>query len=135
MDTMLAGVEFATSYLDDILLRSKNKEQFKKHIKAVFQIDKYGFKLDSEKCEFFMKQIKYLGQIIDENSRKPDPERTEVIKNMPPPNNVTNLRAFLHLVNYYSIYIPKMYDLRAPLNDLLEKGAKWIWSKECEDAL
>ena len=73
MDTMLAGLEFA--YLDDILLRSENNEQHTKHIKVVFQkIDEYGFKLSSEKCEFFMKQIKYLGQIIDENRRRPDLE-------------------------------------------------------------
>ena len=39
--------------------------------------DEYGFKLGSEKCEFFMKQMKYLGQIIDENGRRPGPERAE----------------------------------------------------------
>lgn len=132
---MLAGLEFAIAYLDDILLKSENNEQHKKHIKAVFQkINEYGFKLSSNKCEFFMKQIKYLEQIIDENGRRPEPERAEAIKNMPPPNNITNLQAFLGLANYYSIYIPKMYDLRALLNDLLKKGEKWIWSKECEDA-
>ena len=27
-----------------------------------------------------------------------------------------------------------MYDLRAPLKDLLKRGRKWIWLKECEDA-
>ena len=36
MDTILAGLEFATAYLDDILLRSENNEQHSKHIKAVF---------------------------------------------------------------------------------------------------
>ena len=61
------------------------------------KIDEYGFKLGSEKCEFFMKQIKYLGQIIDENGRRSDLERTEAIKNMPPSNNVTNLQEFLRL--------------------------------------
>ena len=81
-----------------------------------------------------MKQIKYLGQIIDENERRPDPERAKAIKNMSQPNNVTNLQVFLGLTNYYSISIPKMYDLRAPLNDQLKKSAKWIWFKECKDA-
>ena len=36
MDTMLAGLEFSTAYLDDILLRSENNKQHRKHIKAVF---------------------------------------------------------------------------------------------------
>ena len=89
--------------------------------------------LGSEKYEFFMMQINYLGQIIDENRRGPDPETAEAIRNMPQPN-ITNLPGFLVLASYYSIYIPKMLDVIAPLNDLLKKGAKWIWSKECEDA-
>ena len=45
----------------------------------------------------------YLGWIIDENGWRPDPERTEAIKNMPRPNNVANHHAFLGLANYYSI--------------------------------
>ena len=98
------------------------------------KIDKYGFKLGSEKCEFFMKQIRYLRQIIDENGRRPDLERAETIKNMLSPNNVTNLQVFSGLANYYSICIPKIYDFRAPLNDLLKKDRKWIWSKECKAA-
>ena len=84
-------------------------------------IDKYGFKLGSEKYEFFMKPIKYFGQINDKNGRRP-----ETTKDMLPLNNVTNLQAFLSLANNYIIYIPKMYDLRALLNDLLKKGANRI---------
>ena len=53
---------------------------------------------------------------------------------MPSPDNVTKLQAFLGLASYYSIYIPRMYELRAPLNELLKKGKKWCWSKECEKA-
>ena len=50
INTILAGLEFATAYLDDILLRSENNKQYRKHIKAVFQkMDEYGFKLGSEK--------------------------------------------------------------------------------------
>ena len=71
MDTILAGLEFATQYLDDILLRIENNEQHKKHIKGVFQeIDVYGFKLSSDKCDFFMKQIKYLTRIVEDRTWK-----------------------------------------------------------------
>ena len=81
------------------LLRSKHKNQLlKKNIQAVFQkMDEYSFKLGSEKCEFFMKQIKYLGQIIGENDRRSDSKMAETLKNMPSPNNVANLLAFFLL--------------------------------------
>ena len=65
MGTMLAGKEYATAYLDNILIKSENKDQHKTHIRAVFQrIEEYCFKMGAKKSEFFMK-IKYLGQIID----------------------------------------------------------------------
>ena len=91
MDTMLAGLDFAIAYLDDILIKSENNKQHCEHVREVFKrIDEYGFKLSSEKCEFFMTQVKYLGQIINENGRQPDPERAEAIKGMPSPNNIAN---------------------------------------------
>ena len=36
MDTMLAELDFATAYLDDILIKSKNREDHVKHIIEVF---------------------------------------------------------------------------------------------------
>lgn len=123
MDTMLADLGFAIAYLDDILVKSKNVQEHKEHIRAVFQrIEEFGFKLSAEKCEFFLKQIKYLGQIIDNQGRRPDPQRIEAIEKMPAPNNVAQLHSFLGLAQYYAIYIPKMHKLRAPLNELLKKG-------------
>ena len=63
MDTMLADLDFATAYLDDILIKSKNREDHAKHVLEVFKkIKVFGFKWSLEKCEFFLSQIKYLGQ-------------------------------------------------------------------------
>ena len=101
MDTMLADLYFAVVYLDNILIKSENNNQHCDHIKEVFRrIDDYDFKLSSEKCEFFMSQIKYLGQIINAKYQTPGTERAEAIKSMPVPNNVTKLKAFLGLANY-----------------------------------
>ena len=135
MDTMLAGLEFAMAYLDDILIKSKNMQEHKKHVREVFKrIEEFGFRLSPEKCDFFMERIKYLGQIIDKDGRKPDPQRTDAIEKMPAPNSVTKLQSFLGLVQYYAIYIANIHNLRAPLNELLKKGVKWEWTKECESA-
>ena len=45
-----------------------------------------------EKCEFFLSKIKYLGQVIDENGRTPDPNWADVIKYMPALTNVAALQ-------------------------------------------
>lgn len=132
MDTMLGGLDFSTAYLDDILINSKSLEQHWEHIHKVFsQIQDYGFKIKEGKCDFFMKEIKYLGHIIDKDGRRPDPERAIAIKDMPAPENVTVLQSFLGLANYYQAFIPNMHNLRALLNDLLRKDKVWEWTPEC----
>ena len=81
-----------------------------------------------------MNKIKYLGHIIDNDGRRPNPERATAINDMPSPDNITTLQSFLGLTNYYQSYIKKLHDLRAPLNELLKKDKKWRWTPECQTA-
>ena len=135
MDAMLGGLDFTIAYLDDILIKSRSKEEHRLHVNQVFKrIQDYGFKIKESKCEFFLESIKYLGHIIDKNGRKPDPERSTAIKEMPAPNNIASLQSFLGLASYYQSFIPKMQDLRAPLNELLKKDKTWCWTTECQEA-
>lgn len=81
-----------------------------------------------------MTSIRYLGFVIDKNGRKPDPSKIEAILGMPSPKNMSTLRSFLGLLNYYGTFIKEMRELRAPLDALLNKDSKWSWSKSCQDA-
>lgn len=86
MDVLLAGLDFAIIYWDDILIKHKTKQQHSEHIQQVFhRIEDYGYKLSEEKCQFFRSNIKYLGQIIYSNRHRPDPSRMSVIINIPAP--------------------------------------------------
>ena len=53
------------------------------------------------------------------------------MKDMPAPENITSLQSFLGLANYYNLFVPNIHKLRAPLNELLKKDKKWIWTQEC----
>ena len=51
---MLAGVEFAIAYLDNILIMNENNKLHKEHIKVAFQkIDEYGFKPPRRNVNFY----------------------------------------------------------------------------------
>ena len=135
MDTMLAGQDFATAYLDDILDKSNTIEEHKSFQKKIFKrIRKYGLKIKENKCDFLLEEIKYLGHVINKDGKKPDKSRAAAIKDMPNPKNVKILRRYLGLVSYYQDFIPNLHNLRAPLNKLLRKEKKWIWTKEYEKA-
>ena len=101
MDTMLGDLDFATAYLDDILITSKSVIEHRKRIMCVFdKLQEYSFKVKEAKCDFFLTEIKYLGHIIDKDGRRPDPNRATAIKDMPAPDNIQALQSFLGLANF-----------------------------------
>lgn len=135
MDVMLNDLDFACAYLDDIIVRSANVDEHREHLNQVFKkIQDFGFKVKESKCEFGLEEIKYLGHIINKNGRFPDPERSIAIRDMSTPTNVATLQSFLGLANYYQAFIKGMYNLRAPLNELLKKDKAWEWTVECQKA-
>ena len=50
------------------------------------------------------------------------------------PENVTELKSFLGLVNYYGKFIKDLSTVANPLNKLLRGNEKWLWSQSCEKA-
>jgi hypothetical protein len=87
-----------------------------------------------EKCKFLQSEIKFLGHIVDANGIRPDPARSESIKKMPPPSDLTSLRSFLGALNYYGRFVKEMRELRAPLDELLRKDVKWEWTENQQKA-
>ena len=51
------------------------------------------------------------------------------------PDNVSQLRAFLGMVNYYNIVIPQAAARLVPLYVLFEKNHAWVWTEKCDEFL
>ncbi|KAA3681392.1 uncharacterized protein DEA37_0013250 [Paragonimus westermani] len=135
MDIMLSDIPYAMAYMDDIIIVSSSVDDHIQHLHTVFQrIRDYGFTLRIEKCEIMLSNIRYLGSIIDETGRRPDPDKIAAIATLPVPKDKTALQSFLGLVNYYNNFVPNMHDLRAPLNKLLQINSEWVWSNACQSS-
>ncbi|CAG9091401.1 unnamed protein product [Plutella xylostella] len=89
---------------------------------------------DFKKCVFMADEVVYLGFIINKNGVRPDPKKLEAIKEMPTPTNVTEVRAFLGMVNFYAKFVRNISDILYPLYKLLRKQMRWSWTDECEMA-
>ena len=99
---MLGDFDYATAYLDDILVTSKTTTEYRNHVINVLEkLQEYRFKVKEAKCDFFLPEIKYLGHIIDRDGRRPDPERANAIRNMLDPDNVQVLQSFFGVANFY----------------------------------
>ena len=75
--------DFTMAYLDDIIIFSKNEAEHLKRIKIIFQkLKEAGLKLKESKCNFFKKEIHYLGHLISDKGMYPLPEKPDTIQNM-----------------------------------------------------
>lgn len=77
----------------------------KQEVKNILlELKKYDLKINTKKCEFFTKEIFYLGYIIKENTIRISEEKTLAIKNFLIPKNRKNLQQFLGLNSYRRRY-------------------------------
>ncbi|KIH67565.1 hypothetical protein ANCDUO_02104 [Ancylostoma duodenale] len=53
---------------------------------------------------------------------------------MPHPKDVSQLRAFLGLVNFYGTFVKDLHNLRAPLDAFTKKEAVYTWTPECQSS-
>ena len=135
MDTVLQGVKGVACYIDDILISTATHETYLSTLKEVFnRLQKHGFRLKLEKCEFFKSSIEYLGHVISAEGIKPVPSKVEAIVQAPTPQNVQQVRSFLGLLNYYGEFLPKLASLLHPLNSLLQRNEKFEWTTACDTA-
>ena len=132
---MLANSSGTVAYKDDVIVMGSNVPELNTRLCSVLkQMTAYGFRVQAQKCTFFVDCIKYLGFIIDKNGRCPDPESIKAIQDMSAPHDKATLLSFLGLISNYSAFIPEMHRLRGPLNCLLSKNVPWNWSAECQRA-
>jgi hypothetical protein len=91
-------------------------------------------RLNTEKCQLFRKEVRYLGHIVSPSGVTTDPERLEAVKSWPRPRDKHQLRSFLGLCTYYRRFIFGFADIAKPLTKLTEEKRAFEWSKETENA-
>ena len=129
MDKILAGVEKCVCNQDDILIGGVDKkENLKITAEVLDRLHKYNVRLNLKKCIFLTKQVVYLGLRVDGDGLHPVQEKISAIKNAPVPKNVSELRSFLGMVQYYSRFLSGLATTLAPLHQLLKKDVPWNWT-------
>ena len=102
--------------------------------KVLDRLQSAGLRLNLAKCFFVQARLEYLGHVIDEDGLHPTEEKVQAIKEAPQLRNVTALRSFLSLINYYAKFLPNLSAKLAPLYSLLNKKQKWHWGEAQEQA-
>lgn len=122
--------------MDDIIIGGKDKVEHLEALEAVFKrLYQNGLQLRSNKCVFFVKEVQYLSYVLCREGIKTDPKKIEAVAKIPRPNNSTELRSFLGLVNFYAQFMKHMSAKLVPLYNLLKKESAWSWARGCEKAV
>ncbi|XP_032888189.1 uncharacterized protein K02A2.6-like [Amblyraja radiata] len=135
MEQVLQGIPGTQCYLDDILITGRTVEEHLSNLERVLgRLKPCGLRANKAKCDFFKEQLAYCGHLIDRHGLHKSPDKIAAVVNAPAPVNVSQLRSFLGLINYYHKFLPNLSAILYPLNGLLKSGVKWNWSLECVKA-
>ena len=135
MDTILQDIPRAMCYIDDIMITGANDAEHLATLEKVLKrLEEHGIKANLKKCRFLANSVKYLGHLIDAEGKHALTDKLDAVRDAPVPRNVTELRSFLGLLNYYRIFLPNIATVLHPLNELLQAKRKWKWTPQCQSA-
>ncbi|KAB2612130.1 hypothetical protein D8674_036810 [Pyrus ussuriensis x Pyrus communis] len=87
--------------------------------------------LNWEKCHFMVKQGIVLGHIISENGIEVDKSKIDLVRHLPSPTLVREVRSFLGHAEFYRRVIKDFSKVAQPLCRLLQKEVAFEFTKEC----
>ena len=135
MSQVLAELTGVVYYIDDILVTGRTREDHISNLHAVLQrIQAYGLRLKKTKCQFFAKELEFLGHRISPEGVKPTTDHVKSLQEAPSPTNKQELQSFLGMLMYNAKFLPNMSHTLHPLHQLLCKNAPWVWRNKQQKA-
>ena len=126
---------FVYVYLDNIIIFLDTIEDHIKHIRIVFDIlRKEKLYLGPSKMQFFTKELKILGHVIDNKGISMDPHKVNKVLNWKAPINKDLLRSFIGAVGFLA---PDCKGIRVPmgfLSGLTSESRPWQWDDTAQRA-
>uniref|UniRef100_A0A1X7VWY5 Reverse transcriptase/retrotransposon-derived protein RNase H-like domain-containing protein n=1 Tax=Amphimedon queenslandica TaxID=400682 RepID=A0A1X7VWY5_AMPQE len=112
---------------------SRFEEEHLAHLAEVFKcLADVGMRLKREKFSFLLSSVEYLGHIMSTEGLKTSDSMVKAFSNAPLPANMSELRSFLGLVNYYEKFLPNLATTLAPLYVILQRSKRWSRQKAQE---
>uniref|UniRef100_A0A8R1IV69 Reverse transcriptase n=1 Tax=Caenorhabditis japonica TaxID=281687 RepID=A0A8R1IV69_CAEJA len=135
IDTMISGLEGVAAYMDDLVICGSTIEEHNARLHKLFKrIEEFGLRVKPAKCSFLQPEIKFLGFIISQHGRRPGPAKIAAIDQMPAPTDISQLRSFLGMVQFYGSFVKDLQNFRGPLDTLTKKDVIFQWTKNCQSA-
>jgi hypothetical protein len=107
--------KFIVVFIDDILVYSRSEEEHEEHLRLVLQkLREHRLYAKLSKCEFWVKQVAFLGHIISKGGISVDHIKVQVVLSWNAPTSVGDIQSFL-----------RFSKISKPMTELLEKDKKF----------
>nr|GEU41789.1 hypothetical protein [Tanacetum cinerariifolium] len=98
--------KFVIVFIDNILIYPKTREDHVEHLRLVLELlKKKNLYAKFYKCEFWLREVQFLGHVINGNGIHVDHSKIEAVKNWKALRTPTEVRSFLGLAGYYHRFI------------------------------
>jgi hypothetical protein len=94
--------KFVMVFSDDILVYSRSEEEHEEHLHLALQkLREHRLYAKLSKCEIWMKQVTFLGDVISTGGISVDPSKVQDVLSWNAPTSVGDIQSFLRLDGYY----------------------------------
>ncbi len=137
MEYLFKDIPEILIFQDDFIIHTKSKDlniHYTALRKVCERLRQVGMTVNKDKCRFFQTEIEFLGHKINERGIQKTQDKIEAVLKAKRPENVSEVRSLVGLIQFYSKFLPKLADVLSPLYQLLRKGVRFCWNSNCEAA-
>ena len=135
MSQVLSGLDFCFMYLYDRLVYNTWWKEHPLHLEMVLKhLKEANLKIKHGKCQFYKRNLHFLGHLISEHGIQPLPEKVSPIEKLKEPSNIDELHYFLVLTGCYRKFFPLFANVTKSLNKFLTKDIKFQCLPQCQAA-
>ena len=122
MGQLTADLTGVTVCLDDIIVSGKDSKDHQNNLRRLLQrLEEKGLRCRQEKCQVAKKTVDCLGHRLSKEGIAKG-TKADAVRNMPPPRDVSSLRAFLGSVQFYGKFLPHLATEADPLHHITKKN-------------